>query len=139
MRNLFHIVLAVVLLSKVGAFQPHLPVFSRSGERRAPLISNCNSHCQKQVAAGKLFAESKESLDSIPNEAPKTPTVTRDATREVKETSQPYPVDLPSPLLLSSAMILAIAGTGTLKDLWNCKAIFSSTDGCAHHFSRVVV
>mmetsp|Transcript_8107 Transcript_8107/g.20327 ORF Transcript_8107/g.20327 Transcript_8107/m.20327 type:complete len:157 (+) Transcript_8107:93-563(+) len=30
-----------------------------------------------------------------------------------EDESQPYPIDLPSPLLLASSMILAIVGTGT--------------------------
>jgi hypothetical protein len=42
------------------------------------------------------------------------PSVVPATTKAAEDNNNPYPIDLPSPLLLASSMVLAIAGTGEM-------------------------
>ena len=46
-------------------------------------------------------------------------------TKQMKEDSPSYPLDVPSPILLASSMVIAIASTGTLKGVFvvSCRAV----------------
>eukprot|EP00804_Cyclotella_cryptica_P025580 CCRYP_002816-RA/>CCRYP_002816-RA protein AED:0.04 eAED:0.04 QI:284/1/1/1/1/1/2/225/181 len=59
-------------------------------------------------------AESVAQEESVPSN---TPVATKAEPAVAEADSAPYPVDLPSPLLLSASMVLAIASTGSLFEL----------------------
>jgi hypothetical protein len=81
------------------------PSFGRSAKitpvaaASAPFFSTT-----KFASATRLFAEG--SSDDEPT------TVSEEVSKTIEEEAKPYPIDLPSPLLLSTSMILAIATTG---------------------------
>jgi hypothetical protein len=51
-------------------------------------------------------------LDESETSAPEAAVTTKVEPAVVEATSAPYPIDLPSPILLSASMVLAIASTG---------------------------
>lgn len=56
--------------------------------------------------------EAEATTDSSDSEESSTEAAVVAAKVEPVEESKPYPIDLPSPLLLSASMVLAIASTG---------------------------
>ena len=115
------------LVAGAFAFTPSVPKGSRSHCQRTSTaaITQSSVSCRSVV---KLFAEdSQQSVESasasettavVSTEVqPAQPTSTIPATSSTKSDEEPdkkYPLDIPSPLLLGTSMVLAISGTGTL-------------------------
>lgn len=71
-------------------------------------------YCRKQSILFSTPSEDEPSATetAASNEASTTTETTRVATKETEEEGTQYPLNVPSPLLLASAMVLAIISTG---------------------------
>eukprot|EP00529_Nitzschia_sp_RCC80_P035662 CAMPEP_0113483014 /NCGR_PEP_ID=MMETSP0014_2-20120614/23216_1 /TAXON_ID=2857 /ORGANISM="Nitzschia sp." /LENGTH=180 /DNA_ID=CAMNT_0000376549 /DNA_START=51 /DNA_END=593 /DNA_ORIENTATION=- /assembly_acc=CAM_ASM_000159 len=87
----------------------HLPIIDGSYQNQIPKKSTM------------IFSTPNESGDDEEdsNISGGSSSSSRTAAVVEEDESQPYPIDLPSPLLLASSMILAIVGTGSVFDLAN--------------------
>lgn len=82
----------------------HTTLTSRNNQRRKRLLFSTPPSEEEDSTSN---ASMKASVPAVPP----TPTI---ASREAPEASSSYPIDLPSPLLLASSMILAIVGVGKI-------------------------
>eukprot|EP00565_Helicotheca_tamesis_P000901 CAMPEP_0185737358 /NCGR_PEP_ID=MMETSP1171-20130828/30220_1 /TAXON_ID=374046 /ORGANISM="Helicotheca tamensis, Strain CCMP826" /LENGTH=185 /DNA_ID=CAMNT_0028408267 /DNA_START=133 /DNA_END=690 /DNA_ORIENTATION=- len=93
----------------------------------APVIANKKAF--SPTAPTLLFSTPSEDTEEIAESADETKAVTtadlyppsqsssNKAAADVEDTGTSYPVNLPSPILLASSMVLAIASTGSLFEL----------------------
>mmetsp|Transcript_8109 Transcript_8109/g.20333 ORF Transcript_8109/g.20333 Transcript_8109/m.20333 type:complete len:155 (+) Transcript_8109:52-516(+) len=80
----------------------HLPIIDGSYQNQIPKKSTM------------IFSTPNESGDDEDSNISDSSSIGSSSVAVVEEDElQPYPIDLPSPLLLASSMILAIVGTGT--------------------------
>eukprot|EP00970_Alexandrium_tamarense_P013009 scaffold3204_cov185-Alexandrium_tamarense.AAC.2 len=109
------LVATLLLIQSAHSFSPASKplILSRVQScRSAPSTFAVVQHNSQHVVLHSSPDDNEEVSEESTPDAPKV-----ESTAVSVEKSDPYPVDLPSPVLLSSSMVLAIAGVGSVFEL----------------------